>query len=223
MTHSDNLQQAYKTFTHALDQLDRTACLMWAKQILEQGDIPLIQLYEHILAPSLNLIASNEIEQQIPIWEEHIRSGIVRSVIELASPYVLFELAKSGVEPLSQQALVLCLEEEYHELGARIAADYLILLGFRVHFIGANTPKSEIFNALQLLSPKLLVISVTNYYHLTTLQHLILEIKADTSLSPYIAVGGYAVENTPHIHDIIHPDFFVCSFQDYIKLKEAIL
>ncbi len=223
MTNSDSIQHAYETLVHSLDQLDRTACILWAKQVLEKGEPPLIDLYEKVLTPCLSHIASNEVEQDIPIWEEHIRSGIVRSIIELAAPYVLFALAQSGVKPLNHQAIVLCLKEEYHELGARMAVDYLTLLGFRAHFIGANTPKTEIIDVLQLLNPKLLVISVSNYYHLITLQHLIIEIKADSSLSPYIAVGGYAIDHTPNIHNIIHADFFVYSFEDYLKLKEAIL
>lgn len=219
----DKTTQAYDQLITALDQLDRAACIDWAQRILSQQSISLLALYDHILVPSLNRIASNQSAQEIPIWEEHVKSAIVRSIIELASPYVYAAVPSLSVSQEAPTAIVLCLEEEYHELGARIAADYMILCGFKVHFIGANTPKKEIFAALNTLSPALLVISVTNYYHLVKLQHLIDEIKADPSIRTRIAVGGYAVDNTPNVHSHIQPDYFVKSYSDFLSLKEAIL
>lgn len=221
MANTDKLTHAYHQFISVFDQLDRAGCIAWAQKALMEQELSLLELYDRILVPSLNRIASNEVKQEIPIWEEHAKSAIVRSIIEMASPYVYQASRNEVPDDERLQAVILCLEEEYHELGARIAADYLILNGFTIQFIGANTPKREIFSALKTVTPALLVISVTNYYHLIHLQHLIEEIRADKTISVKIAVGGYAVDHTPDVAKHIQPDFFVKCFEDFAAIKEA--
>lgn len=223
MMTQEQLQFRFNEFSHLLKELDKPACIDWAKAILDQQQMSLVELYSQILVPSLNRIASNNIHQEIPIWEEHVKSGIIRCIIEIAYPYLLEQIAQTQVSPHLHKAVILCLEEEYHELGARIAADYLTLLDFEVIFVGANTPKSEIYSAISQLHPKLLVISVTNYFHLVKLQTFIEEIRVKGPHMPLIAVGGYAIDHTPQAHQLINPDFFVNSFEDFQKIKEAIL
>ncbi len=213
----------YQAFVSALNSFDRASAVKLVIDALENSEIDLVSLYEEVLAPSLNTIASNDIDQTVPIWQEHVNSGIVRTALEASFPFVSRErIAKFPSIPPSQRALVFCLEEEYHEIGARMTADYLTLLNYEVIYIGANTPKREVFQAIESLKPQLVCISVTNYFHLTRLHELMVQLNPLKQTFPFnIVAGGYAIHHTPHAKDHIHADFYANSFDDLVKIKEA--
>jgi methanogenic corrinoid protein MtbC1 len=214
-------EQLKQKFHEALKNLDKPSAINLVIKALEGGSITIIDLYTEILGPSLGAISSNEFNQEISIWEEHIQSGIVRTALEISYPYVLAQRPQSGKGTLS--AIVFCLEEEYHELGARMTTDFLTLLGFDAHFIGANTPKKEALDSIEKLNPNLICISVTNYFHLTRLKDLIALMRSDLKNSQTkIVVGGYAIDHTPHAKDEIETDFFAHSFDDLKAIKEAL-
>ncbi len=203
----------------ALNNMDKAAYIQIWSDLLSQKTWSIPSLYEGILVPSLNQIGDANREQSMPIWEEHLRSSIVRTALELAYPFVL-EVREENCNPHGK-ALVLCLEEEYHELGARMVSDYLTLIGFDPYFIGANTPNKEILDAVHDLSPRLVVISLTNFYHLFKLQDLMDAIKKASRQVPYIVLGGYAIDHTPEAHRLVNPDYFAADFSDYLKIKEV--
>lgn len=130
------------------------------------------------------------------IWEEHVESGIIRTIIELSYPFIQAQKEKD----LGATVIILCPEEEYHELGARMTTDFYTLLGFKALFIGANTPEEEVLKAIKVIQPDLISISITNYYHLSKLNDFIYKLKDDL-IAPHhlkVIVGGYAIEYTPH-------------------------
>jgi methanogenic corrinoid protein MtbC1 len=216
------MEGLFAEFCEALLRRDKAQCVRLALSALDNGVVDIRALYEHILAPSLAAIASNEREQSIAIWEEHVQSSIVRTIIELCYTRVLYQRSDAIGEP-RPGAVVFCQAEEYHELGARMTTDFLTMLGFEACFIGANTPQQEALAAVAHLKPQLVCISVTNYYHLSKLKGLIERLRALQSVSFKIVAGGYAVFNTPNARESIPADFFANSFEDLLQIREALL
>ena len=219
------LKELFSQFKTALKNYDKRTCIRLVKDALNQKSFTIPEIYEGVLAKSLYDIASNDKEQEIGIWQEHIQSGIVRTVIESSYPYLL---DSKGEDFISRPvAMVFCPEEEYHELGARMCTDFLTIIGFNSYFIGANTPKEEAFLALKVLKPVVVSISVTNFYHLSRLQELIDELKGFVSTADVddfkILLGGYAIDHTPQVKDKIKVDYFIRSFEDLLHIKENIL
>lgn len=218
MTHEQVGKDFYTKFYEGLNQNNKNQCLDLSLKALENGSISIPYLYEEILEKSLYEIASNESPQSISIWQEHVQSGIIRTIIENTYAYVL----KFKEQSLNQKVIVLCPEEEFHDIGARMTSDFLTLLGFESYFIGPNTPAEEIFKAIDVLSPDWVSISVTNFFHLSKLQDLVLEIKAYRPENPLkVMVGGYAIENTPGAKEKIQADAYPHTFVDLKKTKEA--
>lgn len=214
-----NIELILSEFRSALDAYDRKRAVHIAVDAISTKGIDVPTLYEQILAPSLNIISSNQFNQEIPIWDEHLRSNIVRTVLENIFPSI-----ENADLSLNKSALVVCLEEEYHELGARMTADYLTILGFKTYFIGANTPKKEVLQAIDHFSPDLVCISVTNYFHLTRLHGLVETIKAHNSVKPIkIAIGGYAVHHSTGVEELVKVDFYANTYHDLTNIKEALL
>jgi methanogenic corrinoid protein MtbC1 len=186
--------------------------------ILQSKALSIPEMYEGILGKSLNQVASNENIQVMDIWEEHVESGIIRTIIELSYPYIKEEKEKS----LNATVIILCPEEEYHELGARMITDFYTLLGFDALFIGANTPEEEVFKAIEKIKPEIISISITNYFHLTKLKDFIIKLKEDiqTSKNFKIIVGGYALESCPSAKESINADFYAHTYKDLMAFKE---
>jgi len=216
-------------FATALKHHNREEAVKLVKEALENQVVTIPVLYESILAPSLNRIASNSLEQDIPIWEEHISSNIVRTAMEVAFPYVIRARDaqtkdESIHDNLKKKALVFCLEEEYHELGARMTTDFLTLLDFEAYYIGANTPRQEIIKAFDYFLPDVICISITNYYHLAKLHAFIDQMKSSRIEKPFkLVLGGYAIHHSSNVSDLIKADYYVNTFEDLKKIKEDIL
>ena len=71
--------------------------------------------------------------------------------------------------------MLVCPEEEYHDLGIRMGADFFTIAGYDVTYIGSNTPKSNILSAARFLKPDIIDISVSNYLNLVMLEKIIPE------------------------------------------------
>ncbi len=216
------MEALFAEFCDALLRRDKARCVGLALTALDDGTVDIQTLYEFILAPSLAAIASNETEQSIAIWEEHVQSSIVRTIIELCYPRVI--ALRPGAQGKSRPgAVIFCQTEEYHELGARMTTDFLTLLGFEACFIGANTPHKEALAAVAHIQPQLVCISVTNYFHLSKLKGLIEQLRSLQSVSIKIVAGGYAIFNTPNARESIPADFFANSYEDLLRIREAVL
>lgn len=211
----------YYEFNKLLEQHDKERCASWVLDALATGRIDIYQLYLDVFSPSLTGIASGKHPQEIEIWEEHLRSAIVQTMIELCYPRVLEIAAKnrdSGYVVQGMKAVVCSLEEEQHIIGARMNADFLTIMGYEVYFIGANTSMEQIVKVMKYFKPALVALSVTNFFHLTRLQRTIDYIHANVEGSYKIAVGGYAVTNTPLVEQKVSPDYFINTFADLEKL-----
>ncbi|MCK7485917.1 MAG: cobalamin-dependent protein [Bacillus subtilis] len=174
----------YDRFVDFLLREDKAGAIQYAIELLENKAIAVADLYEMILAPALNRFHCPENDSTC-IWREHVRTSIVRSVIEVCYPYVLKAKEAPGFVAVHQTALVVCPPEEYREIGARMAADFFELAGFDVVYVGANTPNRDILSAVEHVRPRVVAVSVTNYYNLIK-AHAFIEAIADrTSGHPH--------------------------------------
>ena len=156
----------YERFLSFLDKDDRFGCVDFVLTRLQNNVLDIVTLYDEILAPSLRESFCREKQKAICVWEEHVRSSIIRTVIECCYPYVVKERAEKYRSAPKGKVIVVCPPEELHEIGARMVADFFTLCGFDAVFVGANTPQTEILEAIDYERPKYIAISVSNYYNL---------------------------------------------------------
>jgi methanogenic corrinoid protein MtbC1 len=191
------MDEIYARFSELLAREDKAGAVRYAISVLEDGKIGVSDLYELVLAPLLNGPICAEGDESC-IWREHVRTSIVRAIVEISYPYVLKAKDVAGFIPVGVTVLVVCPQEEYHELGARMAADFFELAGFDVKYVGANTPNRDILSAVRHVAPDIVAVSVTDYYNLVRVKTLIGEI---LSLRPEakIVLGGGAFVDPDHV------------------------
>lgn len=187
----ETLDSVYGEFIRLLEAEDRAAAVRLALAKLESGELDIPTLYSRILAPSLNDMRCSE-DEDTCIWKEHVRSSFVRAVIESCYPHVLKARERALRKEAGDRVLVACPTEEYHEIGARMVADFFTLAGFETTFIGANTPRRVILSAARHVRPRYLAMSVTNNYNLFDARQIIGAVKSELGGSVTVVVGGSA-------------------------------
>lgn len=191
------MQSYYDQFIKALNALDKETCVTLVDTWLKEG-LSIFTLYEDILVVALSQLSDVEKDPSHRIWFEHTQSAIVRTIIEMAHPYVLAQ--RQGLSNI--RAAVICPDQEQHELGARMINDYLILQGMQSFFVGRDTPRKEFVDMINTMALDVVAISVTNYYHLAEVNKIINLVNASCN-HVTILLGGRAISNNPgHFKDV---------------------
>ena len=209
-------------FVRFLEDNDREGAVAFALSLLDSGDMTVPRLYETVLTPALNrLVVPRETEDNL-IWREHMHSGMVRSVVESCLPYVY--KAREALKGHGDQGLVLlaCPQEEYHELGVRMGADYFLMLGYRTVYVGSNTPRDTLVSAVEETKPDIVVLSVTNYLNLAQIPAIVQALRAVSGdLKIYLA--GSALQHTGKTAADFQTDGIVNSYDDVLGIREGTL
>lgn len=215
-THSSQ-DKLYQDFLNALEQEDKPLCVKLALDALDRGEVDLVGLYTKILAPALNQMTFREEERHLAIWKEHIRSAIVRTILECSYPYLLRELDDKGISQDKGTVVIVSPSDEYHEIGARMGSDFFNLAGYRTVFVGSNTPREDLLEGVRSVQPTYVVISATNTYSLVNARKVIDALKAmDPTLK--ILASGHAFRQDPKLVHSIGAVGFVQSMEDVFSL-----
>jgi methanogenic corrinoid protein MtbC1 len=215
----DELADFRGDFLEALEREDRAACVEMALHRLEMGHTDVLSLYREVLAPALNEWQRDEADADICVWREHVRTSIVRTVVEAAYPYVVKEAARRDLaKGKGARVAVLCPPDELHELGARMVADFFTLAGFETTFVGASTPIDDLVAALGHIRPRYVAISVTSPYNLIALRKTIERIRGRVPEGTKVIVGGRAVAHDPELAKRIGADMVMSTFEEISEL-----
>jgi methanogenic corrinoid protein MtbC1 len=212
------LKVVYEEFITYLEAEDKITSVNYAMSKINKGEISVINLYEHVLAPALNNMICHLEDKRLCIWKEHVRSSIVRTIIECCYPYIIEEKTRREVAEKGERVIIVCPTEEYHELGARIGADYFTLLGYDTIFVGSNTPEEDLLRGVEALKPEYVVVSVSNYYNLVSAKKLTEKIKTAHPAIVVIA-AGLAFKEHKENYKKVGADMFIDTFEDVVALR----
>lgn len=174
----------------ALAARERPAAIAVVAEAVDSGTITVPDLYTLVLGPLLSDTGSAWQAGVTRVWEEHYASATVRTIIESLAIRVT-ETAAS-VPARGETVLLACPPEEYHDLGLRMLLDRFLLAGYDAHFLGADTPVSEICDAAERLGASLVVLSASTHYHRVRLRDTIESLQRGLPTGARLAVGGPA-------------------------------
>jgi methylmalonyl-CoA mutase cobalamin-binding subunit len=211
----------YSEVISLLESENRPEIMRFVRSKLDSGAVDIPTMYTELLAPSLNDMTCGN-DPETCIWREHVRSSLVRAVIETSYAYVLAEAGRRVTAPTHDKALVVCPTEEFHEIGARMAADFFTIAGYDVTFIGANTPCQVIRSAARQVRPKYLAISVTNSYNLFNARKVIAMVRSELGCDVIVVVGGSAFRRNPGSAKEVGADMEIHTFEEVLRLRERV-
>ena len=204
-------------FISILETEDRAKALEYIIGKLESGEAGIVEIYEEVLARSLNEMKLTG-EEKTDIWKEHVRSSIIKTVVENCYPYVVKERENRGSHPDLSKVAVVCPVDEYHEIGARMIADYFTMNGYDATFVGSNTPKEVFIAGIHVDKPNYVAISITNPYNLVSARNTI-ELIRKAAPTVTILAGGSALSKLGEKASSLGADMYLSSFEDIAALK----
>jgi methanogenic corrinoid protein MtbC1 len=216
------MKELYSQFIDCLREEDKERAVSLVLEKLGSGELDIVTLYSGIITPAQNEWSCPQ-EDPLCIWREHVRTAIIRTIMECSYPYIIKESKKYRISH-GEKVLICCPPDEYHEIGARMASDFFTLLGYSVTFVGANTPQNEIVDALESLKPKIIGVSVTNFYNLVNARKIVETLKKtrnEKSLDFKIVVGGNAFRLNPAAHQEMGADAILQTFDDIKKFAQG--
>ncbi len=214
------MESIYQEFEKYFEDENKEAAVEYIMGKLKEGEIDVISLYGNILTPMLNHMKCKLEDKRICIWKEHVKTAIVRTIVECCYPYVIKKRNELNY-PKKGIAAVLCPPEEYHDLGARMVADYFTLCGYEAIFVGSSTPYQDFYNAIHVIRPEVVAISVSNYYNLIACKRMIGELKSALDQPLTIVVGGYAFHDDTDKVKAVGADYFAKTYDDIMKIAES--
>lgn len=221
--HSATIAEAYEAFVHLLDSEDKNGCVSFALTSLMTGRMDLPSLYEGVLAPAARELRCTRRNRPLCVWEEHVRTSILRTVLECCYPELIKARNAVVAHRTKGSGIMVCPTEEYHELGARMAADLFTLQGFEVVFVGANTPQTDILDAVGVTHPIFVGVSVTSSYNLIPARRVIQQLarlRMDTGANFTIIAGGQAFLKDSTLATSLGADLLAQSYDDIRRFAE---
>ncbi|MDZ4168674.1 MAG: cobalamin B12-binding domain-containing protein [Coriobacteriia bacterium] len=168
---------------------DRTGAVRAVTAAVRDGRAELDDVFSRVLIPVLVSTGDQWAAGSKRIWEEHLTSSIVRTVVESLTVDVADAAAR--VTPVGRTVLLACPSGEQHDLGLRMLTNRLLLRGWDAHFLGADTPALEVVAAARAVSADLVVLSAATAYNLVILRAYVDEVKAGLP-GVQVGVGGPA-------------------------------
>jgi DNA-binding transcriptional MerR regulator len=145
-------------------------------------------MYE-LISPSLVQIGQMWHDGIINVTLEHFASsyiyGRLRSLLNLSSNV-----------KAAPAVIVACAPTDQHELGALMLAVAVKRAGYRVYYVGANTPVADLFEMSSQVMPIAIMISATGA---TAVEKLFEEQHYFKNVSPFIIFGGTAFNENPDL------------------------
>jgi MerR family transcriptional regulator, light-induced transcriptional regulator len=113
------------------------------------------QIYLHVLAPSQAEIGTRWQARRLSVADEHLATEITLGQME--------RLRGRRVPPPTPtgHAIVACVQGEGHSIAARMVADFLLIDGWTVDFLGASTPTADLVDLAARRRPDVVALSVT--------------------------------------------------------------
>ena len=171
---------------------DRRAAAAVAREAVIQGH-PLLDIYVDVLQTTLYEVGAMWESNQISVAQEHTATAVCQ--------YVLAELYNRMPPPETRRgrAIVTGVEGEYHQVGANLIADARESDGWDVRFLGVNTPRAGVLQALSEHKPDALGVSVTMLFNVAMARRLIGEARERMGAKLTVIAGGAAFRAAPNL------------------------
>lgn len=149
------------------------------------GGLSVRELYLEVFQPTQYELGRLWQLNEISVAQEHFCSAATQVTMSQLYPRIFTGDKKDAT------MLGACIGGELHELGIRMVTDFFEIEGWETHYLGANTPRSGLIEAIERVKPDVLGLSATMTFHIPKIRQIIDEVRAGDGRRPKIIVGGY--------------------------------
>jgi len=205
-------EKIYTSYLSSLLSGNKKECTYITRELLDQN-ISIYDLYINLFQRSMYQIGKLWETNKISVAVEHMATLIIEGLLNLLYPQIF------SAEHIGKSAIVSCVPNEFHQLGAKMVADIFELNGWDGFFLGANTPSIELLQLIDEKKPDLLALSMSIYFNLPALKETIQKVQTNYPQLDII-VGGQGLLECGK--DIVSEYSDVSYVDSLIKLEQLI-
>jgi methanogenic corrinoid protein MtbC1 len=216
-TYSVTGDALYRRYLAAQLERDRAAAL---RVVLDDGlgaGVAVPDLYLGVIQRAQHEIGRLWQANRVSVAEEHIATGISQLAVSLLYP----SLPRAPAN--GRHALVACVGGEWHDLGARMVADFYEMAGFSVRYLGANVPVDGLVAMVREDPPDLLALSVTMTFNADALRLAVEGVRDAVGDTLRLAVGGHACSWAPGLGRSVGADVCEPDVRDAVRRSATVL
>jgi methanogenic corrinoid protein MtbC1 len=176
--------ETYHNYFNNLIKGAKHECVAILDELLN-NNVPVDKIYTRLFQRSLYQVGEYWEMNKISVATEHMATAITENLMIRLQPQ-LFSTERTG-----KKAVIACVANEYHQVGAIMVADIFEMNGWDGYFIGANTPLNELIRFIESKNPDLIGLSLSIYYNLPELRNAIASIRHHFPDLP-VMIGGQA-------------------------------
>ncbi len=170
-------------------------------------------IYENVIKEALYIVGDMWESGKISVATEHLASAIVEAVLN-----DFYSIIISGNQK-EKTVVASSVQNEVHQIGIKMVADMFEMNGWNVHFLGANTPDSDLINFIEKTNTKTVALSISIRNHYDSLKNIVSLIKNKIPDSKII-IGGQGLRGINEEITKKYTDVYY--FPDLYKLEEFI-
>jgi MerR family transcriptional regulator, light-induced transcriptional regulator len=178
---------ATETYTNYFNHLikgEKSNCIAIVDELINQN-LQVETIYTQLFQRALYQVGEYWEKNLISVATEHIATALTENMMIRLQPK-LFTTERTG-----KKAVIACVANEYHQVGAKMVADIFEMHGWDGYFVGANTPVIELLRFLETQNPDLIGLSLSIYFNMNELKNTVAQIRRHLPDIP-ILVGGQA-------------------------------
>jgi methanogenic corrinoid protein MtbC1 len=192
---------------------DTQGCLKLADQSIRTAD-EVKSFYLDVVWPAMSKIGHMWESNQISVAEEHLATAIVGRVMAALYPRFAAFASNRGTVVVSAGP------NEFHEIGARMVADFMEMDGWDVTYLGANTPVSALVEILKRNKPFMVALSVATGFNLDNARLVIQAIREDQeTIDVKIMIGGLAFSGMPQLWRDLGADGYAADAENAVTVS----
>jgi len=162
----------------------RNECITIVDDLIDQN-VAIEKIYTQIFQRALYQVGEYWEMNKISVATEHMATALTETLMIRLQPKIF------SIERIGKKAVVACIANEYHQVGAKMIADIFEMNGWDGYFIGANTPLKDLIHFIKEQKPDLIGLSLSIYFNMPELSKVLAELRENFTETP-ILVGGQA-------------------------------
>lgn len=204
--HAQNYYRVAELFLEEALQGDREGIYQLLLYVTKHH-IRFATIADEIIRPALVQVGERWHQGSLEVSQEHRASGAITEALVRLAP----ELHRKPSNGLT--AICACTEGEQHEIGLRCMAYALELDGWKVNYLGANTPYGTVSTFIKAIRPELICLSLSLTRHRKELVEGTARVaRATRPIGTKIIVGGFRVDS--FLPAELHCDHIATTIED---------
>ncbi|UCF99185.1 MAG: cobalamin-dependent protein [Spirochaetaceae bacterium] len=178
------------------------------------------EIYLTVFERTLKEIGLMWMQNRVDVAMEHYFSASTQIIMSQLYP----QITAASREKKDSVCLSIAVCGEFHDIGARMVADFLEMDGWKTFFLGNNLCNDDIVKAAMDHRADVLVLSATMFFNVESIARAIRAIRAIEALRDLvILVGGRPFNQDAELWKKVQADGFARSAEEAVKLANRLV